>query len=215
MVHWERKGEVATLKKIYFIFNWRIIALQYCIGFCHTTTQISHKCTYVSSLLNLPSALYPILPLCLLLSHFKLCLTLWTVAHQSPLSKGFSRQEYWSGLPFPSPGESSQPRNWTQVSCIAGRFFTNWAIRKPQFLEVTFKSLKAPWVIEISFLWWTLWVYGLLKWLTGKESTCQSRWLRRRGFDSPGWEFPSEKEIATHSSILAWEIPWTEDPGRL
>ena len=30
--------------------------------------------------------------------------TLWTVAHQAPLSMGFSRQEYWSGLPFPPPG---------------------------------------------------------------------------------------------------------------
>ena len=29
------------------------------------------------------------------------------------------------------------------------------------------------------------------------------------------WEDPLEKEMATHSSILAWEIPWTEDPGRL
>ena len=38
----------------------------------------------------------------------KSCLTLatpWTVAHQAPLFMGFSRQEYWSGLPFPSPGE--------------------------------------------------------------------------------------------------------------
>ena len=37
----------------------------------------------------------------------KSCLTLataWTVARQAPLSMGFSRQEYWSGLPFPSPG---------------------------------------------------------------------------------------------------------------
>ena len=32
---------------------------------------------------------------------------------------------------------------------------------------------------------------------------------------SLGWEYPLEKEIATHSSILAWRIPWTEDPGRL
>ena len=45
----------------------------------------------------------------------------WTLACQAPLSMGFSRQEYWSGLPFPSPGESSRPRNQTQVSCIAGR----------------------------------------------------------------------------------------------
>ena len=32
---------------------------------------------------------------------------------------------------------------------------------------------------------------------------------------SLGWEDPLEKEMATHSSILAWKIPWTEDPGRL
>ena len=42
------------------------------------------------------------------------CLTLcnpWTVAHQSPLSKEFSRQEYWSGLPFSSPGDLLNPGN--------------------------------------------------------------------------------------------------------
>ena len=37
------------------------------------------------------------------LSHVRLFATPWTVAHQAPLSMGFSRQEYWSGLPFPSP----------------------------------------------------------------------------------------------------------------
>ena len=35
--------------------------------------------------------------------------TIWTVAHQAPLSIGFSRQEYWSGLPFPSPGDLPNP----------------------------------------------------------------------------------------------------------
>ena len=35
--------------------------------------------------------------------------TLWTVACQAPLSMGFSRQEYWSGLPFPSPGDLPNP----------------------------------------------------------------------------------------------------------
>ena len=35
------------------------------------------------------------------------CATLWTAAHQASLSTGFSRQEYWSGLPFPSPGVPS------------------------------------------------------------------------------------------------------------
>ena len=42
----------------------------------------------------------------------------------------FSRQEYWNELPFPSPGESSQPRDQTKVFCIAGRFFTLWATRE-------------------------------------------------------------------------------------
>ena len=52
---------------------------------------------------------------------------------QAPLSRGFSRQEHRSGLPFPSPG-SSRPRGWTQVSCTAGRFFTILATREAQLL---------------------------------------------------------------------------------
>ena len=37
-------------------------------------------------------------------------MTPWTVARQAPLSGGFSRQEYWSGLPFPPPGDLPDPR---------------------------------------------------------------------------------------------------------
>ena len=43
------------------------------------------------------------------LSHVGLFATPWTVAHQAPLSMGFSRQEYWSGLPFPSSGDLHNP----------------------------------------------------------------------------------------------------------
>ena len=43
------------------------------------------------------------------LSHVQLFATLWTVTYQAPLSVGFSRQEYWSGLPFPSPGDLPDP----------------------------------------------------------------------------------------------------------
>ena len=56
-------------------------------------------------------------------------------------------------------------------------------------------------------------MYGLPWWLSGKESACQCRrlefssWVRQ--------EDPLQKEMATHSSILAWEIPWTEETGRL
>ena len=43
------------------------------------------------------------------LSRVQLFATPWAVAHQAPLSMGFSRQEYWSGLPFPSPGDLPNP----------------------------------------------------------------------------------------------------------
>ena len=51
------------------------------------------------------------------LSNIQLFVTPWTVTHQAPLSVEFSWQEFWSGLPFPSPGESPWPRDWTCISC--------------------------------------------------------------------------------------------------
>ena len=44
-----------------------------------------------------------------LFSHIRLLVTPWTAAHQAPLSMGFSRQEYWSGLPRPPPGDLPDP----------------------------------------------------------------------------------------------------------
>ena len=46
--------------------------------------------------------------------------TPWTVACQVPLSMEFFRQAFWSGLPFPTLGDSFQPRGWTHISCISG-----------------------------------------------------------------------------------------------
>ena len=57
-------------------------------------------------------------------SHVRLFVTPWTVACHTPLSMGFSRQAYWSGLPFPSPGDLPDLGVEPQVSHIAGRFFT-------------------------------------------------------------------------------------------
>ena len=56
-----------------------------------------------------------------------LFMTTWTIAHQAPLSVGFPRQEYWSGLPFPPPGDLPNPgiEPESPVSpALAGRFFT-------------------------------------------------------------------------------------------
>ena len=62
------------------------------------------------------------------LSCVPLFVTLWTVGHQAPLSGGFSRQEYWSGLPRPPPGDllhpGIEPASLTSPA-LAGRFFTS------------------------------------------------------------------------------------------
>ena len=69
-----------------------------------------------------------------LLSQLQLFATPWTVAHQAPLSTGFSRQKYWSGLPFPSPGYLPDPgiEPTSLVSpALAGRFFITEPSGKP------------------------------------------------------------------------------------
>ena len=76
----------------------------------------------------------------------------WTVALQAPLAMGFPRQEYWSGLPFPSPGESSWPRDWTWVSWIASGFFPKWATREPCFIMCSFYRCGS-WGTDSSDLW--------------------------------------------------------------
>ena len=63
-------------------------------------------------------------------SHVRLFATLWTVALQAPLSMGFSRQEYWSGLPCPPPGDLPDPGiepTSFMSPALAGRFFTTHA----------------------------------------------------------------------------------------
>ena len=60
-----------------------------------------------------------------MLSRVQLFVTLWTISHQAPLSMGFSRQEYWSGLPFPVgdlPNPGIKPTSLT--SALSGELFT-------------------------------------------------------------------------------------------
>ena len=63
-------------------------------------------------------------------SHFQLFAILWTIAQQAPLSIGFSRQEFWSGLPFPPlgdlPGQGIEPASLTSHG-LSGGFFTTSA----------------------------------------------------------------------------------------
>ena len=107
-------------------------------------------------------------PLCMLswFSRVRLFAAPWTVARQAPLSMGFSRQEYWGGLPCPPPGDLPDPGI------------------KPES-----PALALPGDSD------------------GKASVyCTG---------DPVWSLGWEGKGYSHSSILAWKIPWTEEPGRL
>ena len=77
-----------------------------------------------------------------------------------------------------------------------------------------------------TWIWALIWLlrnrgyysmWGLPRWLSGKESTCNAgdMGLIPGSVRSWGWEDPLEKDMATHSRILAWQMPWTEEPGGL
>ena len=68
-------------------------------------------------------------------SSVRLFMTSWTVAHQAPLSMGFPRQENWTGLLFPPPGDLTNPGTEPKSlrsPALAGRFFTTEPWGKPQ-----------------------------------------------------------------------------------
>ena len=92
-------------------------------------------------------------------------------------------------------------------------FFFNWLSRT---LAQTHLFPRRP--IE-SFTWNQLITLGLPRWClpdgaSGQEPACQCRRLRR-WVQSLGWEYNLEEGKATHSRILAWRIPWTEEPGEI
>ena len=124
----------------------------------------------------------------------------YTVDFQAPLSMGFSRQEYWSGLPYPPPRDPPNPgiKPASLLSpALAGGFFTTSA---------TWEAWKMTWLTSnLNGVFASL-VAQRLKCLPGMQET----WVR-----SLGQEDPLENELATHSSTLAWRIPWREEPDRL
>ena len=85
----------------------------------NTTEWIPHAHRALSFL---PFCILPSLCVLICFSRVLLFATLWTVAVQAPLSMGFSRREYWSGLPCPPLGDLP---NRTSMSCIADGFFTH------------------------------------------------------------------------------------------
>ena len=215
-------------------------------------------------------------------------------AHQAPLSLGFSRQEHWSGLPFPSPMHENEkwklshsdttlsdpmdcsppgssvhgifqarvlewgaiafseelPRDvfiyikikkanyddslavlqdldfvtvtWSPDNC-AFSFQLFWVIHGPHFGKHWFGyngalTERPHWSYPSRLIVWSyVFEYGHhLPWASLVAQTVKNppaKW--ETWVQSLGWEDPLEECMTTHSSILAWRIPWTEEPGRL
>ena len=91
---------------------------------------------------------------CYLVAELYLTLvTPWTVARQAPLFMGFPRQEYWRGLPFPSPGYLPDPGMELAFPSLAGGFFTSEPLPgKPQgVLYLTPKQSFSSWKMQSKF----------------------------------------------------------------
>ena len=173
---------------------------------------------------NLPAMQELLLPLSRF-SRVRLCATPQTAAHQAPPSLGFSRQEHWSGLPFPSPMHEREKGKWSRSVMSDSwwphglqptRLLRPWDFpgkstgvgchcllrqcRRPGFNSCVAKiSWRRDRLLTPVFL-------GFPCGSAGKKNlpAMQKTWVR-----SLSWKDPLEKGKATHSSILAWRIAWT------
>ena len=130
-----------------------------------------------------------------LLSRVRLFATPWTVAYQAPLSMGFSRREYWSGFPFTSPGDLPNPVMEPRSPALQTDTLPSEPPGKP-------------------YIYAYICIYLSRACQVAQMVKCLSA-MRKTQVQSLGWEDPLEKEMATHSSVLAWRIPGTAEPGGL
>ena len=117
--------------------------------------------------------------------------TPWTLTCQAPLSTGLSQQECWSGLPFPFPGDLLNPGvepTSPSAPALAGRLFTT----TPLFLPGESHGQRS--------------LAGYSPWGHKESDTTEQLHFHF---------YALEKEMATHSSVLAWRVPWAEEPGGL
>ena len=127
------------------------------------------------------------------LSRVRFLETPWTAAHQAPLSMGFSRQEYWSGVPLPSSGSNSKQSLWLKKKtkqnkngikavfpALAGEFFTNqWAnLPTSNFLPFFFLAFPSP-----NFVYFPI-LFSLGNYDSPVFNKCQSssKWIRNPSF---------------------------------
>ena len=132
-------------------------------------------------------------------SHVWLCVSPRTSARQAPPSTGFSRQEYWRGVSFP----------YIQLKQCYLSIIYPWNQEKRNSTK-----LKARNTVTLKIM-----IYGnkykySIKWASPVAQMVKNLpAMRDTPVPSLGWEDPLENGMASGSSILAWEIPWTEEPG--
>ena len=88
-----------------------------------------------------------------ILNHVRLLVTPWTVACQAPLSMEFSRKEYWSGFPFPSPGDLPHLGSEPGSPALQSDFFTTEPPGEPSPSSGPAVSMAAANLIELAWLW--------------------------------------------------------------
>ena len=121
-------------------FYWSTVVLQCCVSFYYSKVNqlYIYVCMHAQSL-----------------SCVRLCATPWTVAHQAPLSLGLSRQEYWSGLPLPFPGDLPDP-GLNPCLLLCRRILDRWATGGVSLLFYTSFPFRSPQSAEQSSLCCTL-----------------------------------------------------------
>ena len=132
--------------------------------------------------------------------------TPWTVAYQASPSMGFSRQGYWSGLPFPSPGDLPDPGINPGSFALEADSLTSEPPGKP---ILSCRQTLLPSELPGKSL-----VVSISKGFTG-GSLVKNLPNNRRHWFALYQEDPLAKEMATHSIVLAREISWTKEPNGL
>ena len=139
------------------------------------------------------------------LSHVQLFVTPWTVAYQALPSMGFSRQEYWSGLPFPSPGDLPDPGIEPGSPALEAEALTSEPPGKPRKHYFSLWSFKLlTWFYKYRMVRWHHWLSGQEFKQTPGDSEGQGSLAQSMGSQRVGhnWATKKQKCDRTFSLVL-------------
>ena len=129
-----------------------------------------------------------------MLSSVRLFATPWTIAHQAPLSMGFSRQEHWSGWPFPSPGDLPDARTKPGAPALQADSFPSELPGKPTVVSLNDTELVYNWASDLTLLSF------LSTFLLGQK------YSNVLSYSNSGYHLPFSVELTPKSSHLSTKI---------